>query len=102
MTFMSDTPIDANKSETNDVVSGTAHYRKCPYAPPQQGMLYSVRDKSGADRIVQVVARSDDGLMLQVATVENGKLASEPLQLPAEALARQAAKGWCGVLIPIA
>ena len=38
-----------------------SRYVKAPYAPPEQGSLYSVRDKVKGERIIRVIAISSDG-----------------------------------------
>jgi hypothetical protein len=77
-------------------------YLKLLYAPPQMGSLYSVRDKLKGDRIIRVIAVDPAGAQLQVEVLENGKASKQPIQLAADALARQAAKGWCSSLVPVA
>jgi hypothetical protein len=76
-------------------------YRRAPYAPPEKGYFYSVRDKSKGDRIIRVVDRSADGTLVDVELLEDGKPPKKPIQLAVESLARQAAKGWCRLLMPI-
>ena len=85
----------------HEVVSGDRRFRKAPYAPPETGSLYSVRDKAKSERIIEVVKTSADGAYVHVVTLEGGKRTQQPIQLPVDSLARQAAKGWCFVLVPL-
>jgi hypothetical protein len=77
-------------------------YQKAPYAPPEIGSLYSVRDKSQAERVISVIAISKDGQSVQVEVQDQGSPKTQLLQLAVDSLARQAAKGWCHLLLPIA
>jgi hypothetical protein len=76
-------------------------YRKAPYVSPEKGTIYEVRDKSGKDRVIRVTSMSPDGLLVQVETLQDGQPSKRPIELAADSLARQAAKGLCSVLIPI-
>jgi hypothetical protein len=85
-----------------ELVVGDARYWKAAYEPPEIGTLYSVRDKARGERIIRVVGMSPDRTLVQVETLDDGKPSARPIQLAVESLARQAAKGWCSVLIPLA
>ncbi len=97
-----ETRIDAKTSPPREIVSGGIHYRKCAYSPPEKGALYCVRDKARGQRIIRVAAKSPDGTQIQVETLEDGKPSKQPIQLAVDSLARQAAKGWCSLLLPVA
>jgi hypothetical protein len=84
-----------------EVVSGDRRYRKAPYSPPEKETLYSVRDKARGERIIRVIGKSPDGTLVQVETLEDGKASNRPIQLTVHSLARQAAKGWCSLLLPV-
>ncbi len=96
-----ETRVEAKPSETLEFSVGPDRYRKAPYDPPKIGNMYSVRDKSQAERIIRVIATSDDGAQVQVDILEEGA-AKKAITLTAESLARQAAKGWCHLLVPVA
>ena len=103
------TPIPVNETEPDsetvtpiEIASGDTRYRKAAYAPPEIGTLYSVRDKTRGERIIRVVGKSPDGALVQVETLDDGKPSERPIQLAVESLARQAAKAWCSVLLPLA
>jgi len=85
-----------------EVVSGDCRYTKAPYAPPEKGSLYSVRDKAKGERVIRVIAISSDGALVQVEILEDGKPSKQAIQLTVDSLARQAAKGWCSLLVPVA
>jgi hypothetical protein len=93
---------EAVNASTTKLTSGQEHYKKVPYALPELGTLYCVRDKSGAERIIQVTEKSPDGTHVQVQTIEAGQPSSQSIQIAVNSLGRQAAKGWCCVLVPIA
>jgi hypothetical protein len=76
-------------------------YRKAPYAEPQQGTIYEVRDKSGSDCVIRVIGKSPDGKLVQAEVLVDGKARKRPIQIAVDSLARQAAKGYCRVLVPI-
>ena len=97
----SETQLDNNPCLPTDVTSGGRRYRKSPYAPPEMNALYCVRDKSSGERIIRIIGKSQDGALVQVETLEDGKSSNQPIQIPVDALARQAAKGWCNLLVPI-
>ena len=84
-----------------EVVSGDQRYEKSAYAPPEIGALYSVRDKAKGERIIRVIAISSDGALVQVEILEEGKPSKQSIQLAVDSLARQAAKGWCSLLVPV-
>jgi hypothetical protein len=81
-------------------VSGSARFTRAPYTPPENGAFYTVRDKTSGERIIRVIGKSPDGTLIQVEPLKDGK-PSKPIQLAVESLARQAAKGWCSLLLPI-
>jgi hypothetical protein len=93
---------DARAFSPSDVVSGDRHYRKAPYAPPEKGALYCVRDKAGRKRIIRVAAQSADGTVVHVETLKEGRPLKQTVEVAVDSLARQAAKGWCSLLLPIA
>ena len=84
-----------------EIVSGDHRYAKAPYAPPEKGSLYSVRDKVKGERVIRVVAVSPDDGLVQVEILEQGKSIKMPVQLAVDSLARQAAKGWCSSLVTV-
>jgi hypothetical protein len=96
-----ETQLGTNMLPSMEVVSGKQRYRKAPYALPEKETLYSVRDKTRGERIIRVVEKSSDGTLIQVETLEDGKASQPPIQLAVDSLSRQAAKGWCSLLIPI-
>jgi hypothetical protein len=96
-----ETRVDTHRAVLLEVASGENRYTKAPYAPPEKGALYAVRDKTGGERIIQVIAKSPDSAFVQVQVVQHGKPSNQIIQLAAESLARQAAKGWCHLLIPV-
>ena len=85
----------------DEIVSGEGRYRKAPYTPPEKGALYAVRDKAKGERIIRVIGVSPDGAQVQVEVLEDGEPSKQPIQLAVESLARQAAKGWCSLLLPV-
>jgi hypothetical protein len=85
-----------------EVALGDVRYRKVPYAAPERGSVYSVRDKSKGDRIIRIVEVSADGGHAQVEVLEEGKPPKQPIQVAVDSLARQAAKGWCSLLVSLA
>jgi hypothetical protein len=84
------------------VVSGASRYEKAPYVPPEIGYLYSVRDKAKGERIIRVIAISSDGAQAQVEILEEGIPSKRPIDLTVGSLAKQAAKSWCSLLVPVA
>jgi hypothetical protein len=96
-----ETWVEAAVGPPLEVVSGDCRYAKAPYAPPEPGSLYSVRDKVKGERIIRIIAISSDGALVQVEILEDGKPLKQPIQLAVDSLARQAAKGWCSLLVPI-
>jgi hypothetical protein len=98
----SETWVEAAVSAPIEVEVLGQRYVKGPYTPPQKGSLYLVRDKAKGDRIIRVIALDSTGAQVQVEVLEEGKGAKQPIQLAADVLARQAAKGWCSLLVPIA
>lgn len=97
-----ETRLDADARQSGEVVSGDAHYTKAPYVPPAEGNIYLVRDKAKGERIIRVTGTNPDGALIDVETLRDGKPSNQPIQLTVESLARQAAKGWCSLLIPAA
>jgi hypothetical protein len=91
--------VDADP--TAEVAIGESHYRKSPYAPPERGTLYTIRDKSKNDRIIRVVDISADGAQIGVEVVDEQGLGKKRVHLSSDSLARQAAVGWCHVLLPV-
>jgi hypothetical protein len=85
-----------------EFVLGNKRYNKVPYAAPEPGTLYSVRDKTKGVRIIRVIAVSPDGAHAEVETVADGNSHSKRIRLAINSLVRQAEKGWCNVLLPIA
>jgi hypothetical protein len=96
------TALDSQVMPHVEIAIGAARYRKIVYAPPEIGTLYSVRDKARGERLIRVVGMSPDRTLVQVETLDDGKASARPIQLAVESLARQAAKGWCSVLFPLA
>src|SRR5262245_20802699 len=84
-------------SDTAVVISDML-FEKEPYAPPEPGSMYSVRDKQKCERVVQVVDVSEDHKQVQVQVLEAGHVATKPIPVPVEALDRQAEVGWCNRL----
>jgi hypothetical protein len=80
---------------------GNRRFKKAPYAPPEQGAIYAVRDKAKGERVIRVISVSQDGTEVHVETLEHGRQPSQPIRLIVESLARQAAKGWCSLLVPV-
>ena len=96
-----ETQLDANSPSPSEVAIGDKRYKKAPYSPPEVGALYAVRDKAGAERIIRVLGKSPDGTQVQVETLDARNRSTKPIQLAADALARQAAKGWCSSLLAV-
>jgi hypothetical protein len=92
----------APAAQLPEIVSGDQRYVKAPYAPPELGSFYSVRDKVKGERIIRIVSVSPEGDLVQIEILEPGKSPKPPVQLTVDSLARQAAKGWCSLLIPVA
>ena len=97
-----ETRVEATVAPLDEIVSGDCRYLKAPYAPPETGSTYSVRDKAKGERIIRVIAISSDGALVQVEILDEGKSSKQPVQLTVDSLARQAAKGWCSLLVPVA
>lgn len=98
----STTRTDASVHAPLEVLIGDRRYRKALYSPPEKGNVYSVRDKARGERIIRIIEKSPDGTQVQVETFEDGKPSQQPILLPVESLARQAAKDWCRLLLPVA
>jgi hypothetical protein len=60
-----------------------------------------VRFKGGGERFFRVFAKCPEGALILVETLQNGRPSRLPALLTVESLARQAAKGWCSLLIPL-
>jgi hypothetical protein len=99
---MSDARNEAHDSSEALVSVGAKQYRKVSYTAPEEGALYIVRDKAGAERIVQVKAMSQGRTTLELVTIEAGIPSDQTVEVRADSLARQAAKGWCSRLMPAA
>jgi hypothetical protein len=97
----SETRLATSTAASLEVGFGEERYKKAPYAPPEVGMLYCVRDKAKSERIVRVVAKSPDSALVQVEILQAGKPVMQPIELTVDSLARQAAKGWCSLLLPV-
>jgi hypothetical protein len=94
-------PIDPELPAPPTLTIGGNRYQKAPYAPPKPGSLYAIRDKAHAERIIRIIRTSPDGARVAVEAVSGGTRASRLVELPMESLARQGAKGWCSLLIPV-
>ena len=95
----SETRLEASPPAPSEIRVGNVLYRKAPYAPPEVGSTYSVRDKTKGERVIRIIEKTPDGTLLQVQILIDGIPSKQPIELPADSLARQAAKGWCSVLI---
>jgi hypothetical protein len=84
-----------------EVNSGGLRFLKATYAPPENGFFYSVRDKAKGERIIRVIAIDSDGGQIQVEILEDGNPSKAPIQLAVNSLDKQAAKGYCSLLVPI-
>lgn len=93
-------PEPASEPLTQIMIGGR-RYDRAAYAPPQPGFVYSVRDKSKGDRIIRVVQTNADGATIDVEILEDGKPSRKPIPLAVSSLARQAARGWCGLLVSV-
>lgn len=91
----------STEEDASEITSGDLRFQRAPYAPPASNAHYLVRDKAGSERIVRVTALSADGNTVQLQTLENGAPLTQTTQVPVEALARQAARGWCFSLHPL-
>jgi hypothetical protein len=97
-----ETLLETKSIPTSEFVDGNERYQRAPYSPPEKGTLYCVRDKTGGERVIRVVGKSPDGKLVQVETLQGGKPSKRPIELAVDSLARQAAKGWCSLLVPVA
>jgi hypothetical protein len=100
MNAANETQLDADVDSPTEIVIGERRYAKTPYAPPEAGSLYCVRDKAKGERIIRVVETSPDGTV-RVVMSHHGKPTNHGFQLSIEALAKQAAQGWCNLLVPV-
>lgn len=98
----SETQLDAMPATELTIFVGERGYVKKSYSAPEVDSLYCVRDKGGGDRTIRVVGISGDGAKTQVVVLDAGKPPRQPIELATESLARQALKGWCSLLVPIA
>ena len=94
-------PTGANATPPLELTSGGNRYKKAPYAPPEPGFVYSVRDKAQAERVIRVTSVSPDGARVEIETLTDGTPSNRPVELKVDSLARQAAKGWCSLLLPL-
>jgi hypothetical protein len=95
-----ETRVDA-AAAPSEVLSGGQRYVKAPYSPPETGALYCVRDKVKGDRIIRIIGKRPDGAVVQVEVIRDGAPSKHPIDLAVDALASQAARGWCSLLLPI-
>jgi hypothetical protein len=100
-TWVESVPEPSPEQAVEIAISGT-RYAKTAYAPPEKGFVYSVRDKAKGERIIRVVEKSADDALVDVEILEEGTPPRKPIQLAVESLARQAARGWCSLLVPMA
>jgi hypothetical protein len=98
---MSRLPDSADTAPQLEIVSGGKRYRKADYSPPEIGALYSVRDKTGGDRIIRVRGANADGTVIEVEALDEGRASTKPVQIAVDALSRQAEKGLCCLLLPV-
>jgi hypothetical protein len=96
-----ETRVDAAAPPPSEILSGGRRYVKAPYAPPETGALYCVRDKVKGDRIIRIIGKRPDGAVVQVEVIRDGVPSKHPIDLAVDALASQAAKGWCSLLLRI-
>jgi hypothetical protein len=96
-----ETRVDAAALPASEILSDGRRYAKAPYSPPETGALYSVRDKVKGDRIIRIIGKRPDGAVVQVEVISNGVPSKHPIELAVDALASQAVKGWCCLLIPV-
>jgi hypothetical protein len=99
---MSSLPDNANTVLPTEVIVGGRKYKKAPYAPPEKGGVYCVRDKTGGERIIRILETDPAGALVQVQTLDEGKPSKQSTQIAVNSLARQAEKGWCSLLLPVA
>lgn len=86
----------------SEIVSGDKHYRTAPFSPPEVGTVYSVRDKTGGQRVIRVTATDPAQALVHVETLEAHTPSHHSVKLSIDSLVRQAKRGWCFVLAPIA
>src|SRR5262245_58340553 len=97
----SETRLDTPAGPLAEVTFGGHHFWKAAYSPPEKGSVYAVRDKAKGERVIRVVDKSSDGALVQVEILTVRKSSKPPIQLAVDSLARQAAKGWCSLLLPV-
>jgi hypothetical protein len=95
-------PDNSASAKPVEIAIAGVRYRIAPYSPPEPGALYSVRDKRGAERIIQVSSAPPDAAVIEVRTLDNRRRSNRPIRISADSLARQAAKGWCSRLLRVA
>ncbi|HEX4413271.1 MAG TPA: hypothetical protein VH107_06555 [Lacipirellulaceae bacterium] len=96
-----ETRFDAGPSLLSTISVESNRYTKAPYAPPEVGTLYAVRDKSKTERIIRVIAIAADRAKVQVDIAEPGSAGKKPIELAVDSLAHQAAHGRCHLLVPV-
>ena len=96
----SDTRVDADVLLPREVVVGTRRYKKVAFASPEENSVYCVRDKAKGERVIRVV-RVNPNDTVQVVVLRDGASSNQPIELTVESLAKQAAKGWCSLLVPV-
>ncbi len=96
----SETRLETPPTVTGQVMVAGRRYRRSPYAAPEIGSIYSVRDKAKGERVIRVIGKSPDGEFIQVELFREGQPMNAPIQLAVESLARQAERGWCQRLAP--
>jgi hypothetical protein len=92
---------EAAPEPPTQIVIGGRRYDRAAYTPPMPGFIYSVRDKAKGDRLIRIVQTNADEATIDVEILENGKASRKPIHLTVDSLVRQAAKGWCSLLVPI-
>lgn len=92
---------DADAAGPLEIVIGGRRYRKAPYSPPEKYALYTVRDQAMSERIIRIAQKSPDGASVEVELIKHGRQSEQTLELSVESLTRQAAKGWCSLLLPV-
>ncbi|HVT28646.1 MAG TPA: hypothetical protein VHE81_11585 [Lacipirellulaceae bacterium] len=92
---------EAPGSRPVDLISGKLRLRQMNYSAPEIGSIYAVRDRTGRKRIIQVVEIDKSRTNLSVVAIEDGEPSKQAIQITVDSLARQAAKGWCSVLVPV-
>jgi hypothetical protein len=91
--------VDAIAPLSPEVAVGHRRYLRAPYSSPEPGTVYAVRDKTGSERVIRVLDKNLECTQVQIETLDDGKGSAKPIWLNVESLARQAAKGWCHLLL---